>query len=208
MRRRKTEKMISMDVVNEFGAAAVVAVAAAALAFIVRELLLHYSRRLSVNLDRIKIATDALQKQAAELKDLLENTDVSDLIKDFLLEISGLIVDRNYARPVADWVEAGCPSNKAEGNFDDLKPILEQLRKDEPVLYERVVSIIRRMIIALMLQWRETREYYDRGSGRLATCNPAQSIDFAISAWTAAHAHKLSRAHEKGQKPENADCAG
>jgi hypothetical protein len=182
--------LIVLKLAGISGEELLVLVAAAVLAVIVRELLRHYSRRLAEDRDRIKSATHALKYEERDLRDLLQNSHVPSLAKEFLLEISGLIVDRSCARPVADWVQTAPPVDKTGGKFDGLIPFLDLLRIAEPRLFEKIVGTIRGMIITFMLQWRETRHHHDKVSHLLATYNSAQSIDFAIAVWTVARAQK------------------
>src|SRR5258708_313795 len=162
---------------------AVLAVIVATLTAVgVRNLLIQFHRRLIDDQLRLKSAMAGLDLQKAELQYLLESRHVQKSVKKFLVEISALIVDRNFARRVADWVEAGCP-DQAGASSTSLFRMLVRLRVTEPRLFETIGRAIRGAIVTMRFQWPETHKCRLIVSHRMVTDDAAQAFALAVGVW-------------------------
>jgi hypothetical protein len=138
------------------GQAVLVVLVSAPAAILARSIVHQHTRLLIENNAREESAMRALDFHQTHLETLLDSPYLPDEIQEFLLDVSELVANREFAHRIVDWVEEGCPRGKTNPDLLALEDVLCRLRIAEPRLFELVDGAIRGAFITMMLQWPET----------------------------------------------------
>jgi hypothetical protein len=138
------------------GQAVLVALVSVPAAIVARSIFRQHTRLLIQNNARMESAMRALDIHQTQVETLLDNPYVPDEIQEFLLDVSELVVNREFAHRIVDRVEDGCLPDKTNPDLLALQDVLCRLRIAEPRLFELVDGAIRGAFITMMLQWPET----------------------------------------------------
>jgi|ERR1700730_2379610 len=130
--------------------------AAAAAAILVENVLRQYLRRLTDENARCNAALQVIEDQTVAIKVIAYRESIPLSVKQFIVDISGLVTDRESAHRMADWIERGCPTVDHESDDNVLLNAIARLRNEDVQAFELVISAIRRSLIAMLLQWQET----------------------------------------------------
>ena len=160
--------------------AVLVALVSAPAAIVARSIFRQHTRLLIENNARVQSAMRALDFHRTQVETLLDSPYLPDEIKEFLLDVSELVVNREFAHRIVDWVEEGCPGGQTNPDLPDLEDVLYCLRIAEPRLSELVDRAIRGAFITMMLQWPETAKCHYWISYPIATETAALAFIQAV----------------------------
>jgi hypothetical protein len=168
------------------------AIIAVALAAILERLLRQYLRKLRDDCARMDAALKALKDQQTLLNRIIDHENIAPAIKLFVVELSGVIPERNTALRMAEWIKNGMPFRSDEDQDLEADKFFEDLRllnKSDPDAFELVVGALRGAFVTMMLQWPTTTRAMQQLAYKLAVESTTQVAKSAAAVHRAARVH-------------------
>ncbi|MGB6659016.1 MAG: hypothetical protein WBE90_07960 [Xanthobacteraceae bacterium] len=175
--------------------AAMIAVVAVLIAATVERLMRQYRRKLTDDCSRIEAAKTALIEQQRLIDRIIVHKNISENIKAFVLEVSGVIPSQKMAYKVAAWINDGMPdvvdkdsdeAKETNAFFDNLR----SLRQSDQEAFELINSALRGAFVTMMLQWPTTARCLQRLYYKFAVESTTEVVKSAAAVQHAArHKH-------------------
>jgi hypothetical protein len=136
-------------------------VVAVFIALSVDRILRHLWRRIREEHSRIDAAYGALNQQEKDIDFIIFNKKIDRELKDFALNVSSSILDREMALRYASLLESDWDTSELDDTTEnrELKEFQEkvaELARKDRVAFEHFMAISRRAALASILQWSDT----------------------------------------------------